>query len=151
MLDTGAPIEDENALQAAIDSFNAIAAKYYNDTLAASKAAQAAADAASKSAASLKVDTTLTISGYAADAKTVGDVLNNKANIASINTMIQRIADGNNDTIQIGTSATTNLQTYGVLDILASDGYIALRSPNGVVWNISVDNSGTLKVVEQNG
>ena len=151
MLDVGAPIEDENALQAAIDSFNAIAAKYYNDTLAASKAAQEAADAASKSAASLKVDTTLTISGYAADAKTVGDVLNNKANIASINTMIQRIADGNNDTIQIGTSATTNLQTYGVLDILASDGYIALRSPNGVVWNISVDNSGTLKVVEQNG
>ena len=50
MLDTGAPIEDENALQAAIDSFNAIAAKYYNDTLAASKAAQSAADAAAKSA-----------------------------------------------------------------------------------------------------
>ena len=128
MLDVGAPIEDENALQEAIDSFNAIAAKYYSDTLAASKAAQAAADA-----------------------KTVGDVLNNKANIASINTMIQRIAYGNNDTIQIGTSATTNLKTYGVLDILASGGYIALRSPNGVVWNISVDNSGTLKVVEQNG
>lgn len=151
MLDVGAPIEDENALQAAIDSFNAIAAKYYNDTLAASKEAQAAADAAAKSAASLKVDTTLTVSGYAADAKTVGDTLNNKANIASINTMIQRIANGNNDTIQIGTSATTNLQTYGVLDILLSGGYIALRSPNGVVWNISVDNSGTLKVVEQSG
>lgn len=65
--------------------------------------------------------------------------------------MIQRIANGNNDTIQIGTSATTNLQTYGVLDILSSGGYIALRSPNGVVWNIFVDNSGTLKVVEQNG
>lgn len=63
MLDVGAPIEDENALQEAIDSFNAIAAKYYSDTLAASKAAQAAADAAAKSAASLNIDTTLTISG----------------------------------------------------------------------------------------
>ena len=63
MLDTGAPIEDENALQAAIDSFNAIAAKYYNDTLEALKVAQESADAAAKSAASLKIDTTLTISG----------------------------------------------------------------------------------------
>lgn len=84
LLDTGAPIEDENALQAAIDSFNAIAAKYYNDTLAASKAAQAAADAAAKSAASLKVDTTLTLSGYAADAKTVGDKLVGKAESSEV-------------------------------------------------------------------
>lgn len=84
MLDTGAPIEDENALQAAIDSFNAIAAKYYNDTLAASKAAQAAADAAAKSAASLKVDTTLTLSGYAADAKIVGDKLGGKAESSEV-------------------------------------------------------------------
>lgn len=79
LLDTGAPIEDENALQTAIDSFNAIAAKYYNDTLAAAKAAQASADAAAKSAASLKIDTTLTISGQAADAKVVGDKLAGKA------------------------------------------------------------------------
>ena len=84
MLDIGAPIEDENALQAAIDSFNAIAAKYYNDTLAASKEAQAAADAAAKSAASLKVDDTLTISGYAADAKTVGDKLTGKAESSEV-------------------------------------------------------------------
>lgn len=84
LLDIGAPIEDENALQAAIDSFNAIAAKYYNDTLAASKAAQAAADAAAKSAASLKVDTTLTLSGYAADAKTVGDKLVGKAESSEV-------------------------------------------------------------------
>lgn len=84
LLDTGEPIEDENALQAAIDSFNAIAAKYYNDTLAASKAAQASADAAAKSAASLKVDTTLTISGYAADAKTVGDKLVGKAESSEV-------------------------------------------------------------------
>ena len=84
LLDTGAPIEDENALQAAIDSFNAIAAKYYNGTLAASKAAQASADAAAKSAASLKVDTTLTISGYAADAKTVGDKLAGKAESSEV-------------------------------------------------------------------
>lgn len=79
LLDIGAPIEDENALQTAIDSFNAIAAKYYNDTLAALKAAQASADAAAKSAASLKIDTTLTISGQAADAKVVGDKLAGKA------------------------------------------------------------------------
>lgn len=84
LLDAGAPIEDENALQAAIDSFNAIAAKYYNDTLAASKAAQAAADAPAKSAASLKVDATLTISGYAADAKTVGDKLAGKAKSSEV-------------------------------------------------------------------
>lgn len=84
LLDTGAPIEDENALQAAIDSFNAIAAKYYNDTLAASKAAQASADAAAKSAASLKVDTTLTLSGYAADAKAVGDRLTGKAESSEV-------------------------------------------------------------------
>lgn len=84
LLDTGAPIEDENALQAAIDSFNAIAAKYYNDTLTASKAAQAAADAAAKSAASLKTDKTLTLSGYAADAKTVGDKLVGKAESSEV-------------------------------------------------------------------
>lgn len=84
LLDIGAPIEDENALQEAIDSFNVIAAKYYNDTLAALKAAQASADAAAKSAASLKVDTTLTISGYAADAKTVGDKLAGKAESSKI-------------------------------------------------------------------
>lgn len=84
LLDVGAPIEDENALQEAIDSFNAIAAKYYSDTLAASKAAQASADAAAKSAASLKVDTTLTIFGYAADAKTVGDKLAGKAESSEV-------------------------------------------------------------------
>lgn len=84
LLDVGAPIEDENTLQAAIDSFNAIAAKYYNDTLAASKAAQASADAAAKSAESLKVDATLTISGYAADAKTVGDKLAGKAESSEV-------------------------------------------------------------------
>lgn len=101
LLDTGAPIEDENALQAAIDSFNAIAAKYYNDTLAASKTAQAAADAAAKSAASLKIDTTLTISGYAADAKTVGDKLAGKAEsseVTSIRSDLQNEIDRATDT-----------------------------------------------------
>ena len=101
LLDTGAPIEDSNALQAAIDSFNAIAAKYYNDTLAASKAAQASADAAAKSAASLKVDTTLTISGYAADAKTVGDKLAGKAEsseVSSIRSDLQNEIDRATDT-----------------------------------------------------
>lgn len=84
MLDIGVPIENENALQAAIDRFNTIAAKYYNDMLAVSKEAQAAADAAAKSAASLKVDDTLTISGYAADAKTVGDKLIGKAESSEV-------------------------------------------------------------------
>lgn len=84
LLDVGAPIEDENALQIAIDRFNTIAAKYYNDMLAVSKEAQAAADAAAKSAASLKVDDTLTILGYAADAKTVGDKLTGKAESSEV-------------------------------------------------------------------
>lgn len=103
LLDVGAPIEDENALQTAIDSFNAIAAKYYSDTLAASKAAQASADAAAKSAASLKVDTTLTISGYAADAKTVGDKLSEKADSSEVTSIrsdlqseIDRAVDADN-------------------------------------------------------
>lgn len=101
LLDIGAPIEDENALQTAIDSFNAIAAKYYSDTLAAAKAAQAAADAAAKSAASLKVDTTLTVSGYAADAKTVGDKLAGKAEsskVTSIRNDLQSEIDRATDT-----------------------------------------------------
>lgn len=151
LLDIGEPVENENALQEAIDSFNASAAKLYNQCLEQANAAKSSADDARKSAEKLKTDTTLTISGYAADAKTVGDSLNNKANVASINAMIQRTAVGNNDTIQIGTSATTNIRTYGALDILASAGYVALRSPDGVTWNISVDNSGALKVVKQNG
>ena len=40
--------------------------------------------AAAKSAASLKIDTTLTISGYAADAKTVGDKLFGKAESSEV-------------------------------------------------------------------
>lgn len=151
LLDTGEPVEDEKALQEAIDSFNASATKLYNQCLEQANAAKSSADDAKKSAEKLKTDTTLTISGYAADAKVVGDSLNSKANASSVNAMIQRTTVGSNDTIQVGTSSTTNVQTYGALDILASAGYIALRSPNGVAWNISVDDSGSLKVVKQNG
>lgn len=124
LLDIGAPIEDENALQEAIDSFNAIAAKYYSDTLAASKAAQASADAAAKSAASLKVDTTLTISGYAADAKTVGDKLTGKAESSEVTSIrndlqseIDRATDIDNQLREDLVSLSINLIDVNDLDI----------------------------------
>lgn len=127
MLDTGAPIEDENALQAAIDSFNAIAAKYYNDTLVASKAAQASADAAAKSAASLKVDTTLTISGYAADAKTVGDKLAGKAEsseVTSIRNDLQNEIDRAVDTDSQLNEDLVNKTSGQIKGLLVENSYV---------------------------
>lgn len=159
LLDTGAPIEDENALQAAIDSFNAIAAKYYNDTLAASKAAQAAADAAAKSAASLKVDTTLTISGYAADAKTVGDKLVGKAEsseVTSIRNDLQNEIDRATDTdIQlkedlknvfsmIGTKYVVTQSKISNHDIVLHKGnYVFSQSELGVETTVILYNTDT--------
>ncbi len=148
LLDIGSPIEDDNALQEAIDSFNTLAAKYYNQCLEQANLAKGYASDAQKSADKLKTDTSLTISGYAADAKTVGDSLNNKANKSDIDAMIQRTSGNDNDTIQIGTSATTDVKMYGSLSILASAGYIALRSPDGTEYHIGIDNTGALKVVK---
>lgn len=150
LLDTGEPIENENALQEAIDSFNASAAKLYNQCLEQANAAKSSADEAKKSADKLKTDTTLTISGYAADAKTVGDRLSTKANTSDINAMITRTTGNDSDTLQLGTSTTVDINTYASLNILASAGYISLRSPNGTTYHIAVDNSGALKVVNAN-
>ena len=137
LLDTGAPIEDENALQAAIDSFNAIAAKYYNDTLAASKAAQAAADAAAKSAASLKVDTTLTISGYAADAKTVGDKLAGKAESSNLQNEINRATNMENQLKEDLTEKIPlgiNIKNYLDSGNMTTGGYINTDTGNIVEY-----------------
>lgn len=137
LLNIGAPIEDENALQAAIDSFNAIAAKYYNDTLAASKAAQAAADAAAKSAASLKVDTTLTISGYAADAKTVGDKLAGKAESSNLQNEINRATNIENQLKEDLTEKIPlgiNIKNYLDSGNMTTGGYINTDTGNIVEY-----------------
>lgn len=148
LLDIGEPVEDENALQEAIDSFNVTAAKYYNLCLEQANNAKSYSDEAKKSADKLKTDTTLTISGYAADAKTVGDQLANKANASDVRAMISRTQSTSTDVVQVGTQSTTSVQTYASLNILASAGYIALRSPNGTEYHISIDNTGTLKAVK---
>lgn len=137
LLDTGEPIEDENALQAAIDSFNAIAAKYYNDTLTASKAAQAAADAAAKSAASLKTDTTLTLSGYAADAKTVGDKLAGKAESSEVTSIRNDLQS------EIDRATDTENQLKEDIDDLSN----ALKIVTPVIRNGSLGNPGNANAV----
>lgn len=140
LLDTGAPIEDENALQAAIDSFNAIAAKYYSDTLAASKAAQAAADAAAKSAASLKVDTTLTLSGYAADAKTVGDKLAGKAESSNLQNEINRATDAESQLKEdLGDIITETKNIFNPKGLLNASGWTKDRdSYTGTAGNLGL-------------
>lgn len=115
LLDVGAPIEDENTLQEAIDSFNAIASKYYSDTLAAAKSAQAAADAANKSAESLKIDATLTVSGQAADAKVVGDKLAGKAE-SSVVTSIR-----NDLQSEIDRAVDADSQLKGEIDVISDE------------------------------
>lgn len=144
LLDVGAPIEDENTLQEAIDSFNAIASKYYSDTLAAAKSAQAAADAANKSAESLKIDATLTISGQAADAKVVGDKLAGKANSSEVTSIrndlqneIDRAVDTDNQLKEdLGNDSSYLFQSIkqqnrAILDIEFESG--GIDASNGII------------------
>lgn len=121
LLDIGAPIEDKNALQEAIDSFNATAAKYYNDMLIAQKAAEEAASNAAKSAASLKVDTTLTISGYAADAKTVGDKLAGMASSSDITSLRQDLLDEINESTKYLKGNVWNALEHGCNNTASRD------------------------------
>lgn len=146
LLDVGSPIEDENVLQEAIDSFNAIASKYYSGTLAAAKSAQAAADAANKSAELLKIDATLTISGQAADAKVVGDKLAGKAEssvVTSIRNDLQNEIDRAVDTdsqlkedIGEKETAITDIQKK-MSDSNSNDGFLLCDLNGNIVGHIA--------------